>query len=130
MVLDFAKEAIKNAETHSINFDELRAIVAKKTAKNKDQCPLPFVILALMDKLSLQKKSAEHNSKLNFPVFGFKPIYSEFSGRTFKTAIIPFAEESGVPRNSSVAPSLFIIFNKISVLLNFAAESLRFNPPR
>lgn len=25
MVLDFAKEAIKNAETHSINFDELRA---------------------------------------------------------------------------------------------------------
>ena len=25
MVLDFAKEALKNAETHSINFDELRA---------------------------------------------------------------------------------------------------------
>ena len=25
MVLDFAKEAIKNAETHSINFDELKA---------------------------------------------------------------------------------------------------------
>src|SRR3990167_3845245 len=25
MVLDFAKEAIKNAESHSINFDELRA---------------------------------------------------------------------------------------------------------
>src|SRR3989338_11370168 len=25
MVLDFAKEAIKNVETHSINFDELRA---------------------------------------------------------------------------------------------------------
>ena len=25
MVLDFAKEAIQNAETHSINFDELKA---------------------------------------------------------------------------------------------------------
>ncbi|MEK6819760.1 MAG: cell division protein FtsZ, partial [Nanoarchaeota archaeon] len=25
MVLDFAKEAIKNTDTHSINFDELRA---------------------------------------------------------------------------------------------------------
>ena len=25
MVLDFAKEAIQNAQTHSINFDELRA---------------------------------------------------------------------------------------------------------
>src|SRR4030043_1186935 len=25
MVLDFAKEALKNAESHSINFDELRA---------------------------------------------------------------------------------------------------------
>jgi len=31
MVLDFAKEAIQNAATHSINFDELRAGKARRS---------------------------------------------------------------------------------------------------
>ena len=50
------------------NFDELRANIVKKTELNAVQSPLPFVVAALLDNLSLQKKSAELHSKLNFPI--------------------------------------------------------------
>ena len=50
------------------NFDELRANIVKKTELNAVQSPLPFVVTALLDNLSIQKKSAELHSKLNFPV--------------------------------------------------------------
>ena len=45
-----------------------KANIVKKTELNAVQSPLPFVVTALLDNLSIQKKSAELHSKLNFPV--------------------------------------------------------------